>query len=335
MATGPAGPVAPTRVRWVSTLVTVLVCLLAMVGFGGLAPSAGAARAVVGAATAGCAPIGGTATSDNGPHRATVVVDPGSGDVWSACISFSGPISGIDALNLAADEIPGLDPVYEYHSAQGNAVCRLLGVGNDPPNCLSKSVEYWAYFRNGEYSRVGASRAVVVDGSVEGWSFSRGTPPRPATRGTKAVDAAAMPTIPPASDPPATEVPLPPTTAGDSEAPDTDPTDPVIVPGHEPGEPTTTAATSPTSSAPVDVEEGDRVGDGGGGHDTDRQPGRDSERNAGASGVTVSTQSDDDGGSGIGSAVGFGAALGMVALAAVVARRRRVMVADPAGRSPE
>ena len=36
-----------------------------------------------------------------GISRATVVVDTGSGPVWSACISFDGTISGTKALELA------------------------------------------------------------------------------------------------------------------------------------------------------------------------------------------------------------------------------------------
>ena len=48
------------------------------------------------AATGGCRAVGTTdAPSGGGPNRATVVVDTGSGPVWSACISFSGTISGV------------------------------------------------------------------------------------------------------------------------------------------------------------------------------------------------------------------------------------------------
>jgi hypothetical protein len=159
-------------------VVAVVAALVALAGTAWVATPPAAAEA-----TGGCRPLGGTAAATGGPHRATVVVDPGSGPVWSACISFAGTISGLDALELAAATIPGLEPVYEPYPGQGRAVCRLLGVGNDPPNCLGKSVEYWSYFRDGAYSRGGGGASQVSDGDVEGWSFSTGTAPRAATRG--------------------------------------------------------------------------------------------------------------------------------------------------------
>lgn len=177
-------------------VVAVVAALVALAGTAWVATPPAAAEA-----TGGCRPLGGTAAATGGPHRATVVVDPGSGPVWSACISFAGTISGLDALELAAATIPGLEPVYEPYPGQGRAVCRLLGVGNDPPNCLGKSVEYWSYFRDGAYSRGGGGASQVSDGDVEGWSFSTGTAPRAATHGAEAVPTTAVPTTPPGHAP--------------------------------------------------------------------------------------------------------------------------------------
>ncbi len=138
-----------------------------------------------------------------------MVVDTGSGAVWSACISFSGSISGVDALELAKAQIPGLSPVYDIYTGQGRAVCRLRGVGNDPPDCLGKTVEYWGYFRNGRYSSAGAGAVTVRDGDVEGWRWgTSGATPRRATDGYQAAAYVA----PPPTAAPTTRPPAPPTT---------------------------------------------------------------------------------------------------------------------------
>ncbi|MEZ5177104.1 MAG: hypothetical protein R2746_02165 [Acidimicrobiales bacterium] len=136
------------------------------------------------AATGGCRAVSGAPAAAGGPQRATVVVDTGSGAVWSACISFRGDVSGIEALELAKAQIPGLAPVYDVYAGEGRAVCRLRGVGTDPPDCLGKSIDYWGYFRNGRYWSTGAGAARVRDGDVEAWRWgSSGAKPRTATDG--------------------------------------------------------------------------------------------------------------------------------------------------------
>ncbi len=70
-----------------------------------------------------------------------MIIDTGSGSV-TRVISFSGSISGLQALSLA-----GASPVTTVYGGQGYAVCKLLGVGNEPDSCLGTSSDprYWAY----------------------------------------------------------------------------------------------------------------------------------------------------------------------------------------------
>lgn len=277
------------------------------------------------AATGGCRSVGGIASVTGGPQRATVVVDPGSGPVWSACISFRGTISGLDALELAAGTIPGLDPEYEPYPGQGRAVCRLLGAGNDPPDCLGKSVEYWAYFRDGTYARGGAGSSTVADGAVEGWRFGRGTAPRAATHGTEAVPASAVPT----TAPPPTTVPPPTTDPAAGAVPD-----PGGGPSVSSAPSTTTSTPTPdTGSGSVPTTTGPAAGAGAGSPSGEAStsapttaPGSGDDDGLGTGGpVTVTERSDD--GSSVGSIVGFGSALGALGVAAVVVRRRRTAAA--------
>ena len=60
-----------------------------------------------------------------------MVVDPGSGDVWSACISFAGTITGAEALALAADLIPGLERAFARPRALAEDVEDQLGAVED------------------------------------------------------------------------------------------------------------------------------------------------------------------------------------------------------------
>ena len=315
----PAGGRAPRVV------VAVLVALVALAGSSWVASPPVAAEA-----TGGCRLLGGTAAATGGPNRATVVVDPGSGPVWSACISFAGTISGLDALELAAATIPGLEPVYEPYPGQGRAVCRLLGVGNDPPNCLGKSVEYWSYFRNGAYSRGGGGASEVSDGDVEGWSFSTGTAPRAATRGTEAVAVSAVSTTAPPTPPSTT----PSTTAPPAPSP-TEPAPGGPAPGgSSPGSATTgTTAADPgapgsgaggTSSTTLASTPGSGTDAGGNPTPPDSpEAGSADETTSVPVGGTVMVTQAADSGSSLGSVLGFGSALGALGVAAVVVRRRR------------
>ena len=149
------------------------------------------------AATA-CRTVGGAPASADGERHATVVVDTGSGTVWSACITLSAKVSGIGALDLAAHQIPELNPVYDTYAGEGRAVCKLRGTGNDPPDCLGKTAAYWRYERNGLYSPAGAGSVTVSDGDVEGWRWGTGSAQvRPATAGTEAATASVPSSRPP------------------------------------------------------------------------------------------------------------------------------------------
>src|SRR5689334_15751186 len=106
---------------------TSAVRRLLLVGAIGLAAFAGPSSPAD-AATSGCVTVGGAPAGGAGPNRATVVVDTGSGAVWSACISFSGQISGIEALERADAVITDLNPVFDQYAGIGKAVCRLRGV---------------------------------------------------------------------------------------------------------------------------------------------------------------------------------------------------------------
>lgn len=113
-----------------------------------------------------------------GGSQAVVIIDTG-GNTYTRVISFSGSITGLQALSLA-----GASPVTSVYGGEGYAVCRLFGVGNDPDSCLGTPSDprYWAYFRapagasGWHYSGTGASGTTVSDGDVEGWSFAGGAP---------------------------------------------------------------------------------------------------------------------------------------------------------------
>lgn len=316
-----------------------LATLLAAAGLVGVASPAGAA-------TTGCVTIDGAPAAGGGPNRATVVVDTGSGPVWSACISFSGEISGIEALERADEIITDLDPVYDVYTGLGKAVCRLRSIGSDPPDCLGKTTSYWSFSHNGRVAPVGAGAVTVRDGDVQGWRYGTGGSPRAATAGTRA--STAPPTTTTTTRPPApTPTTAPPvaTTApggGLSGSPSgTTPSGAPVTTTAPDGAPSTTAAggadgstttTSPAEdgadgaevqaaqeeAASSDATDGDASGDG----DAD---GRDGESAAGAS--TGAAGDGSGGSSSLGSALGFGVALALVGAAGVLVRRRRSLPA--------
>lgn len=322
----------------------VLVATLAA-GFVGLGPGAQAAPGRPAEASTGCvdvasgAPVGG-----GGPSRATVVVDTGTGAVWSACISFRGEISGVEALERADAVIADLDPVYDQYVGLGRAVCRLRGVGSDPPDCLGKSPSYWSYSHNGRVASVGAGAVTVRDGDVQGWRYGSGGTPRSATVGSRATSAAPATTTttrPPATTTavPATTVPAPgggglvgrpggPTTtvpagAVPTSAPAVDP---------EAGEDPASATTQPGDADPTSTtvasppeESADAEAPAGDGDAAVAAPGSSSGGSSGASGSgTAGGGASGASSSGAGSALGFAAALALVGGAAVLVRRRRL-----------
>lgn len=278
-----------------------------------------------------------------GPSRATVVVDTGSGPVWSACISFSGTISGVQALELAGSTITDLAPVYESYSGEGRAVCALRGVGTAPPGCLGNQANYWAYFRNGAYARGGASASKVRDGDVEGWRWGTGVAPRAATAGTRAV------ATPPAttSPPPPAPVPSPtvapptasPTSAGGpagglagvpAEAGPSTPTGSSETVGA--GAPDASTAASSTTAAPAEPASSGPDGSQGTRSESTTGTAAASPEGSVASGAGTGGEASKaidgpdrpSGPSSRASAIGFGLAIAVVAIAGLVARRRRL-----------
>lgn len=92
-------------------------------------------------------------------------------------------------------------------------MCKLRGVGTDPPDCLGKSVNYWNYFHNGAYARAGAGSTTVSDGDTQGWRYGTGGKPRAATNGTETS----------AAPPPTTAAPTPTTSPRPPATPTTRP----------------------------------------------------------------------------------------------------------------
>ena len=309
-------------------VVALLVGLVVLVAssLAGIGPaSAGPARV---AATGGCRAVGsGAAPSGGGPDRATVVVDTGSGAVWSACVSFSGSISGIEALERARDVITDLNPVYDQYSGLGKAVCRLRGVGTDPPDCLGKSVNYWSLSVNGRVAPVGAGAVTLEDGDVEGWRYGSGGTPRAASAGTEAAAAPAVTTTrPPATTQPSAATTLP---GGGSmtgaTTPDGSPAAPSTT---RPGETTTTVkgqtttpapgATTPSTTDGHTTQLAAASGDG----DAGAAGGRD-ESAAGAVASGSTSGGSSGGGSSLPTALAFAAVIGAIGIGAVLIRRRR------------
>ncbi len=137
------------------------------------------ARSLAIALVATLALAGLAAPARAGESQAVVIIDTG-GTTYTRVISFSGSISGLQALSLA-----GASPVTSIYPGEGYAVCQLFGEGNDPNDCFGQSNgnRSWAYYlaKGGagswSLSGKGASNSKVDDGDVEGWSFS-GTAPR-------------------------------------------------------------------------------------------------------------------------------------------------------------
>lgn len=215
-------------------------------------------------------PAGGAAGQS--VSRAAVVVDLGD-EVRTARITFSGEITGIEALQLA-----GFDPVVRAYGGTGGAVCAICdhGCPSDATCLTCGGADYWAYFRapagtsSYTYSPAGAGATRVRDGDVEAWKWGRGSPPRfvsfvevwgePATTTT-----AAPPQTTPEPKPPATMAAPPPASSATA--------------------PTTTAA--PSAGAPVGGAEGPDDAAARSGSSGDRGPGSVGDDRAGAGPTTT------------------------------------------------
>lgn len=176
-----------------------------------------------------------------GTHRAAVVVDLGDGRVKTGCVSFSGDhISGLDALQQTS-----MSPVAQTFGGQGSAVCAICGKGCAAgSSCLTCAApKYWAYFRNGRYSAVGAAQTQVHDGDVEGWKWGTGEAPAVVSF-DKACPAVVRPPPPPPSTP-ATTSPSPTTARPTGSTPK-----PTPVPGSGPAA-SPALGTMPKAGGPI------------------------------------------------------------------------------------
>ncbi len=121
-----------------------------------------------------------TSTSADGPNQGYVVIQPDPGQRWVREISFSSNINGLEALELANQE------VITSSTAYGVAVCSIGGVGCPADNCFCSS-EYWdyGYWDGGAWQShaTGASDSSLGDGAIEGWRWgawgSGSLPPAP------------------------------------------------------------------------------------------------------------------------------------------------------------
>lgn len=262
-----------------------LLALAAALALGGLAP-VGAAGVAGGSASGACATAAGI----------TVVVDfgPAGGGVQVRCASP--PVAnGFAALSGAGFPIRNV-------SSQPGFLCQIDGKpADDPCTQVPSSAHYWSYWyapRGGDwtYSSSGASRT-PPPGSVEGWAFGDGDPPR---------------TPPPASLAATTTT----TRATTTPVPSTATT----------VRPATTGRTS--SSTPSDdgstavTVDGDRTTTSTG---TDREAGASAavDREQAAELVPTAARDGEVGGSPAATVVGIAAVLGLVGAGAVTARHRR------------
>lgn len=119
-----------------------------------------------------------------------VVVQFNDRDLIARPITFTAPISGLRALELA-----GLE-VVTTTTAFGPMVCSIEGVGCPADNCFCGGSVFWGYkWWDGaawQDYMVGAGDSVLDDGAVEGWRWgawgSAMWPARPVTAALQALD---------------------------------------------------------------------------------------------------------------------------------------------------
>ena len=143
------------------------------------------ALVLLGLALGGLLP--GAAIAEDGVNRAGLVVDYGDGTVTYAIVKFSGnEVSGIELLRLS-----GIPLVTVAFGGLGAAVCTVQEKGCGIAECRQRVCQtadagspYWRYFRlagDGEWTPMnqGASTSTVVDGDVDGWSWTGRDPGLP------------------------------------------------------------------------------------------------------------------------------------------------------------
>jgi prenyltransferase beta subunit len=112
--------------------------------------------------------------------RADVVVQLGDGQIVTRRITFTGAISGAEALRRT-----GL-PLALSQSSAGVGVCRIGATGCPADDCFCacpppfQPCLFWEYnqLKNGVWasSQVGAGASILIDGAVEGWAWGRSLP---------------------------------------------------------------------------------------------------------------------------------------------------------------
>jgi hypothetical protein len=284
----------PARRRGAAALLGALLLLAAGPSAG--AEAAGASRSV--AKDAGPCP---------GSTGVTVVVDFGAEGGTSVRCAPGSPRSGFDALREAGFTIT---PV----STNPGFLCRIDGVpADDDCRRVPPASRYWAYFsasRGGawSYEDTGGSRRPAA-GSVEGWSFGDGAPPR--TPPPAAAPAAAAPTTsrPPAASP-TTAPPSPRQTIG----PD------VAVPAPPSETPEDGAPVAPAGEVAVDATTTTDAAR----PDSSSSGGKDAEIRELAAAAATEPERRGESGSPMAVVVGVAIVLALVASAAVRARASRM-----------
>ena len=115
--------------------------------------------------------------SGQGSTRVGLALQFGYGSVATQCLEFASPqVTGLDVLKQSGYAIDTL-----VLAGQGQAVCRIGKIGCPVSDCFCEFPAYWSYWHassNGwTYSAQSADRYSVTDGSVEGWSWSKGEAP--------------------------------------------------------------------------------------------------------------------------------------------------------------
>jgi hypothetical protein len=122
-----------------------------------------------------------TAGQAQTPNQAGLVVQLGDGSLITRCIDFDGPeINSYDLLLRS-----GLNVGTSGDPTVGMAVCSIEDEGCPAGDCFCQckgsTCTYWSYWHlvDGvwQYSALGASGHVAVQGSVEGWSWGEAEPP--------------------------------------------------------------------------------------------------------------------------------------------------------------
>ena len=123
-----------------------------------------------------------TAKSVSEPDQATEIIQYAPGKIEYIEINFTGPISGLVALELTGKEI------ITKEFSWGTSVCSIGGVGCPADQCFSCDPQgrYWGYnywddtTESWQGYSVGATDSTVTDGDIEGWQYGNwGDPPIP------------------------------------------------------------------------------------------------------------------------------------------------------------